>query len=209
MNITYTFETRISGQHIRCRAFTLEEYIGLIAAKSNGTLSSAINELIKNCTNAVGLNKQESELLVVKLWAHSIGEVNHEGSWNCTCGRQIPVPLNYTHATIDAPEDLWYDLDAVRIKFKYPKLFDDSNIAKMISSCIEYVVVNGEQIYPNDLSEQEIEDLYSLITIEDITKIKDMLLKPTVQLSVPITCECGISHIHTIKGLKEFFEIMN
>ena len=207
--ITYKFETRISGQHIQCRAFTLEEYSNLMAAKKDGTIKDYIPTLIKECTNAIGLNRQESELLIVKLWAHSIGEVNHEVTWNCTCGRQIPVPLNYTHATIDAPEDLWYNLAGFKVKFKYPELFDDSDIPLMIAKCIDYIVVGSEQIYFADLNDAEVEDLYAAITTDDVKAISEMLLKPQVQLAVPITCECGISHIHVIKGLKEFFKIMS
>ena len=209
MNITYKFETRINGKNIQCRAFTLEEYANLIAAKKNGTIDECVKALLRECANASGLNKQESELLIVILWAHSIGEVNHEVTWNCTCGRKIPVPLNYTHAQIDPPEDLWYDLKGFKIKFKYPNLFDDSDIPMMISKCIDYIVVGNEQIYFNDLNDAEIDDLYSAITTEDVVNIKNMLLKPQVQLAVPITCECGISHIHVIKGLKEFFKIMS
>lgn len=211
MNIVDKFETRINGKHIQCRAFKLKEYLDLIAAKAknNGEVAIVIKDIIKNCTDAVGLNRQESELLIIKLWAHSIGEVNHEGSWHCTCGREIPVPINFTFAQIDAPEELWYSLPGFKIKFKYPELFDDANKAMMIAKCIDYILVNNEQIYFSDLTDNEIDDLYSAITTDDVIKISEMLLKPTVQLSVPISCECGESHIHTIKGLKEFFKIMS
>lgn len=206
--IQYKFETRISGKTIHCRAFTLEEYLQLIQAKSDGNIPSKIKELINNCTDATDLNRQESELLILKLWANSIGEVNHQASWVCECGNEIEVPINFTYAQIDSPEDLWYDLKNFKIKFKYPKIFDDSNIALMIAECIEYILVNNEQIYVEELNDQELNDLYSAITADDIVKIKEMLLKPKVSLSVPISCACGKSHIHTITGLKEFFKIM-
>ncbi|MFP9048635.1 hypothetical protein, partial [Enterococcus faecalis] len=95
-----------------------------------------VKKLIKDCTNAKDLNRQESELLLIHLWAHSLGEFNHENSWKSTCGTERPTHINLLHTQIDAPEDLWYTLGDIKIKFRYPKIFDDKNIAHMIVSCI-------------------------------------------------------------------------
>lgn len=209
MNYDYNFEVSVSGSDIKCRAFTLEEYIKLINAKIDGKIPSVVNELIKNCTNARGLNRQESELLLIQLWAHSVGEVNHENIWICPEGHETLTSINFTSAQIDDPEELWYPLANFKIKFKYPKLFEDTNIAQMIAASIEHIHVNGETILVEELNEREINDLYSAITEEDIVRIKDMLLKPTVYLAVPVKCkECGATHVEVIKGLKEFFRYM-
>ncbi|WWE96726.1 hypothetical protein LHLCCAPJ_00052 [Escherichia phage ECp13] len=207
----YKFDVRVGSKIINCRAFTLKEYLELITAKKNGSVEEIVKKLIKDCTNAKAkdLNRQESELLLIHLWAHSLGEVNHENSWKCTCGTEIPTHINLLHTQIDAPEDLWYTLGDIKIKFHYPKIFDDKNIAHMIVSCIETIHANGESIPVEDLNEKELEDLYSIITESDIVAIKDMLLKPTVYLAVPIKCpECGKTHAHVIRGLKEFFELL-
>lgn len=207
----YKFDVKVGSKIINCRAFTLKEYLELITAKKNGSVEEIVKKLIKDCTNAKAkdLNRQESELLLIHLWAHSLGEVNHENSWKCTCGTEIPTHINLLHTQIDAPEDLWYTLGDIKIKFHYPKIFDDKNIAHMIVSCIETIHANGESIPVEDLNEKELEDLYSIITESDIVAIKDMLLKPTVYLAVPIKCpECGKTHAHVIRGLKEFFELL-
>lgn len=207
----YKFDVRVGSKIINCRAFTLKEYLELITAKKNGSVEEIVKKLIKDCTNAKAkdLNRQESELLLIHLWAHSLGEVNHENSWKCTCGTEIPTHINLLHTQVDAPEDLWYTLGNIKIKFHYPKIFDDKNIAHMIVSCIETIHANGESIPVEDLNEKELEDLYSIITESDIVAIKDMLLKPTVYLAVPIKCpECGKTHAHVIRGLKEFFELL-
>lgn len=209
MQYEYKFEVNVAGKNIECRAFTLEEYKQLIEAKMNGTTESTVNELIKNCTSATGLNKQESELLLVKLWAHSVGEVNHENIWICPEGHETLTSINFTSAQIDDPEELWYSLANFKIKFKYPKIFEDKHIGMMIVKCIEYIYVNGETISINDLNDRELDDLYSAISQEDIAKIRDMLLKPTVQLAVPVKCsKCGATHVEVIKGLREFFRYM-
>lgn len=209
MKYEYKFDVSISGKEIQCRAFTLEEYKGLIDAKINGTVENAINELIKNCTTARDLNRQESELLLVKLWSHSVGEVNHENTWTCPEGHETLTSINFTSAQVDDPEDLWYPLANFRLKLRYPKLYEDKNIALMIASCIEYIYVNGETISVEDLNDKEIDDLYSAITTDDMQRMQDMLLKPTVHLAVPVKCKvCGATHVEVIKGLKEFFRYM-
>lgn len=205
---TYNFDLTINGKNISCRAFTLEEYLNLIKAKADKVLDKTIKQLIKDCTNAKGLNKQESELLLVNLWAHSLGEVNHTATWVCECGNEIDVPINTNRIQIVGSSDLLYSLGELRIQFKYPELFDDNDIALMIAKSIDYIIVNGEQIFVDDLSDQEIDDLYSAITTEDVLKIKDMLLKPQIQLAVPISCKCGKNHVHQITGLKEFFKVI-
>ncbi|ANA49532.1 baseplate hub [Salmonella phage vB_SnwM_CGG4-1] len=209
MNYDYNFEVLIGEKTIECRAFTLEEYKNLIVSKQQGSIKQSVLDLIKNCTNAKNLNKQESELLLVNLWSHSLGEVNHQNTWVCSCGHETQVPINFTFAQIDEPEELWYNLRHFKIKLRYPNLFEDENIASMISSCIQTIHVNGETIGIEDLNNKEIEDLYSAITEDDIINIKNLLLKPTVQLAVPVKCsECGENHVHIIKGLKEFFKLI-
>ena len=209
MNFEYKFTVQVSDKVINCRAFTLREYKGLIKAKLEGTVDVVILDLVKNCTDAVGLNKQESELLIIKLWAHSLGEVNHEHTWVCSCGREQEVPLNFTHAQINAPsEALVYEFENFKVKFKYPELFDDSNSALMIAKCIACIEVEGSVIKVDDLSDEELDDLYAAISSESLKEISAMLLAPEVVLAVPISCECGESHVHVIKGLKEFFKLL-
>lgn len=209
MSNEYKFIARIVDKDINCRAFTLREYKDLLKAKIDGTMEPEILELFKKCTDAPWLPKHEGELLLVNLWANSMGEVNSEHTWQCACGRETLIPINLIHASIDATEELLYKFPGFKIKFRYPGLFEDKNTAQMVAECIEYIITeNDEQISIEDLTEHEMEDLYSVITSEDITKIAAMLTRPELQLAVPISCECGESHVHIIKGLKEFFRML-
>lgn len=208
MTIEYNFETKINGKVIHCRAFTLGEYLDLIKAKAAGNIKPVVQKILNDCTDAKGLLKHESELLLIRLWAQSLGEVSHTATYVCDCGNEIPTPINLTYAGIVGTGELLYQLSGFKVKFKYPKMFDDENIGLMIASCIEYIIVNGEQIFVDDLNETEIQDLYSAITTEDVKNITDMLLEPTIQLAVPIACSCGKNHVQTITGLKEFFRII-
>lgn len=205
----YKFEVRIGSRDINCRAFTLREYKDLLTAKVNHRLEDEIKTLIKKCTDAPEMSRQESELLLVKLWASSLGEVNHEHTYVCECGLEQQVPLNFMHASFEDPEDLLYPLGPFKIKFKYPKLFEDKNKAIMVANCIEYIITHtGEQLSVDDLTEAEIDELYSAITVDDIEKISEMLLRPQIQMAVPISCSCGKSSVHIIKGLKDFFKLI-
>lgn len=208
MNFDYKFEVNIGQKVIKCRAFTLEEYKDLMQAKLNGKLKETIESILWKCTNCAGLNKQESELLIVKLWAHSTGEVNSDAVHICDCGKENLVSINMNYAQLDDAEEVIYDFNNFKIKFKYPRLFADSNIARMIGECIDYIIVGNEKLLIDDLTEQELNDLYSAITTEDIQKIAEMLLKPSIYLAVPVECECGKNHLKIIRGLKEFFRLL-
>lgn len=208
MNFDYKFEVNIGHKLIQCRAFTLEEYKDLMEAKLNGKLKETIQQILSKCTNATDLTKQESELLIVKLWAHSTGEVNSDAVHICDCGKENLVSLNINYAQLDEADDLIYDFKNFKIKFKHPKIFDDSNVALMISTCIDYIIVGEEKLRVDDLTDEEISDLYTAITTEDAIRISDMLMKPSIYMAVPVECECGKKHLKVIRGLKEFFRLL-
>lgn len=209
MSNEYKFIARIGQHDIECRAFTLREYKDLLQAKLEGRMEDEILSLFKKCTNAPEMSKHEGELLLINLWANSIGEVNVERTWECACGKEIPIPINLMHASVDVTEDLLYSFSEFKVKFRYPSLFQDKNKAQMVAECIEYIVIpDGSTLSVEELSDNEIEDLYAAITTEDIERISAMLTRPQIQLAVPISCECGESHVHIIKGLKEFFKVL-
>ncbi|AWD90350.1 baseplate hub [Erwinia phage Cronus] len=205
----YKFEIIVAGKTVSCRAFSLREYINLMKAKKDGTILQYVKELILKCTDAKDLNRQESEYLITQLWAHSLGEVNTQSTWECSCGHQMEVPLNLSQVQIDSLEPPVYNFGDFKIQFKYPKLFDDQNHARMIASCIDFIITGNERLSVDDLSAEELNQLYDAITIDDIKVITEQLLKPTVYLAVPIHCEkCGEKHVHIVKGLKEFFRLL-
>lgn len=204
----YLFTVRVGSKDINCRAFTLREYKDLLEAHLNDELERVVLDILDNCSDAKDLSKHEAELLLIKIWAHSLGEVNHEHDYTCSCGKTFKVPMNFMHAAVTGESDLIYPLANFKLKLKYPKIFEDKNTAQMVACCIDYIIVDGTQIKVEDLSEVEINDLYSAITVEDITKIAALLLKPTIEMGIPISCECGESSVHVIRGFKEFFKLL-
>jgi hypothetical protein len=207
--MNYTFEVIIKNQKINCRAFTLREYKDLLQAKLQGTLEDFIPSLIETCTDAKNLNKQASELLLINLWAHSLGEVNIEREWVCSCGREQTIPMTLTRAQLSKEPEVIKDFGTFKVVFRYPSLFEDKNNAMMVAGCIDYILTTtGEKLTLEDLSDTEIDDLYSVITAEDILSISSALTEPKPFLAIPISCECGDNSVHIIKGLKEFFKVM-
>lgn len=208
MNFEYKFDVNIGSKILECRAFTLREYKDLMKAKADGNLKNAVLEVLSKCTKAHQLTKQESELLLVKLWAHSTGEVNIDTVYTCECEKETLVPVNMNYIQLDDAPEVVYDFKNFKIKFNYPKIFEESNKASMIASCIDYIIVGDEKLKVDDLTDQELSDLYTAITTEDIIKIADMLVNPTIYTAIPIQCECGKSNIKVIRGLKEFFRLL-
>lgn len=207
--MTYEFIVQIKNKTINCRAFTLREYKDLLQAKLEKRMEPAIIELLNKCTDAKGLNKQEAELLLINLWSNSLGAVNVEHTWVCECGKEQDIPVTISRASIVDESEVIRDFGAFKIKFRYPGLFEDGDKGKMIACCIEYIITEGgERIVVDDLNEAEIEDLYNAITLDDINALMEELLKPQVQMAIPISCECGAHSVHVIKGLKEFFKFM-
>ena len=213
MNLEYKFTMNLPGRPpIQARAFTLDEYRELIEARvagDNKQIRDITTRLVADCTSARMVNRQECEWIIVNLWAHSLGEVNHTHIWNCTCGKETLIDMNFSHAQIiDESNELWYGKSNFKLKLRYPKIFEDSDYGAMIASCIEYIVANDEQIDIEDLNDVELNDLFSSISIQDMQNIIEILMAPKLVLAVPVTCECGIHAVHTITGIKEFLELL-
>lgn len=204
----YNFDVRIGDKDIHCRAFTLREYKDMLQAKANGHLEELITNLLKKCTSARGLPKHQAESLIVQWWAHSLGCLNQEKIYMCECGKSQVIPITLSHISYNEEKEIIKDFGPFKVKFNYPWLFEDKNKAQMIASCIDSIITpDGDMLRVDDLTEAEIDDLHSAITTDDIEEISERLLRPQIQLAIPIACECG-NHVHVITGLKEFFKFL-
>lgn len=208
----YEFKVTLpSGKIVTCNTFPLEPYSKLLTAKSKGeSITPNLQELLSKYTDVSDLNKQESEFVLVHLLNTSLNEdISPEVSKTCECGFKDILKLNLNHLTIVDGDLHDIKFQKFSLKFKYPKIFEDNDVALMITKSMESVVVGDEVIDIEDLSSLEIEDLYSAITYDHIVEIKDMLLKPKLQLAVPYKCpECGKEEVFIINGLSELLELI-
>lgn len=209
MDYTYRFDLQVMDRIIPCRAFTLGEYEELIKAKLNGSITETVLNLIQSCApKAVGLPKHWAEYVLVQLWARSLGEQHHLHDWVCSCGKEIPIKINFDHMQVSDESELIYKLKHLRIRFRYPQLFEDSNTGNMIVSCMQDIITDQEVIPIEELSEYEIAEIIEFIDSEDVQKIRDLLVGPQIQMGVPIECSCGNKGVHVIQGIKDFFKLI-
>ncbi|CCI88766.1 gp26 baseplate hub subunit [Yersinia phage phiR1-RT] len=204
----YTFDVSLKDKTIKCRAFTLEEYRDLLKAKADGKVKDVVLDLIRKCSNATDLSKAEAEVVLIKLWAYSLGDVNFISTHVCTCGNKIDVPISINSIQYPELEDIWHDFGQFKIKFKQPKLFDNENVINMVFSCIDFLLIDKEEVKIEDLTDIEIQDLYNFITIEMISEISAKLTKAEAYIALPIVCKCGESSVKLISGLKSFMEML-
>lgn len=203
----YNFEIQVRDKVIKCRAFTLGEYRDLIKAKAEGKIKDFVPKLIKDCTNEE-LSRAEAEVVLVKLWAHSLGNVNVFVEHKCSCGKHLQVPVSFDRANCSKKAAIVQELKGFKLILKEPKLFDDSNVIQMILKSIDHISVGDEQIKLEDLTDTEQGDLYEAITTDVIDEIKNKLLQSTVELATPISCECGENSVMHLKGLTDFMRIL-
>lgn len=208
MDYTNTFTVSLDDQNINCRSFTLDEYTDLIAAKATGTLNDTVLALMSACVKgSETLNKHQAELVLINLWAQSLSQ-DHTLSWMCDkCGKSHKVKVNFSQVQTSEHELPKYKLGNAVLNLKYPKLFEDTNKFDMVTRSIESISIGSENLTLEELTTQETMELVEAITLEDATKIAEMLLEPTPYLGVPIKCECGEEGVHVISGFKNFFRL--
>uniref|UniRef100_A0AB38ZCD3 Baseplate hub n=1 Tax=Acinetobacter phage vB_AbaSt_W16 TaxID=3116434 RepID=A0AB38ZCD3_9CAUD len=213
------FEKKLSinldTESVNAKTYTLREHTALNLAKLNADselLKKAYSDILMNNTSYTHNEKHQAELILIMLIAASEHEDIVQQDYTCECGHTQSVKLNVSHTYIDyndvSIEEL-YPIDKFKLKLRWPKLWADDNITKMIVECIEAIYIGTERINIEDLNDTELNDLYELLTEEHLQKIKNILLTPKPVLPVPIKCKsCGKSHVHIIKGFKSFMEIL-
>lgn len=209
------FNVKLESGIVECIPFTLEDYTKFLFARSSDNsdlIKTWMIDILKTNTSAKNLSKHESEIIIVNLLAKSLNESDILQEYVCECGNEFDVKIdvskifvNYNNKNID---DL-YSLKDFKLKLNWPKLFEDDNVAQMIVNSIKQIYVGDDCIPIDELSEIELNDLYSAINPEDMDNIKDILLSPTIHLAAPVVCpECGKSHVHMISKFKEFIRIL-
>lgn len=201
---------------IKARTYTLREHMALNLAKTSADsdlLKKAYNEILeKNVKYLKDPTKIDAEIILINLIAASEHENEVRQDYTCECGHTESIKLDitktYTEYSGASVKEL-YPIQKFKLKLRWPKLWADDDITKMIVECIEAIYIGNERIEIEDLNETELNDLYDLLTEEHIQKIKTLLLTPKPVLPVFIKCKsCGKQHVHIIKGFKEFTEIL-
>lgn len=209
------FNVKLGSSVVECKSYSLRDYTSLIISKDStisDNMKKVYSSIIEKCTGLMNLPKHDAELVLINLIANSehFGKVTQE--YTCECGHVHDVELDVSKAQVDYGNsnlETLYPFKKFKVAFRWPELWDDDNVPLMIAKSIESIYVGDERIFVEDLNELELEDLYNAITEDDINYIKSFLLAPQPVLVVPIKCpKCGKSHVHIIKGFKEFVEVL-
>lgn len=212
MNHDYNFTISLGKREIEAKAFTLNDYLGLVVARKTGMFKEFMYEVFKECTGLdmfKDLSKPEAEYVMFLLWANSLGEVNHEAEYVCECGEEFSVPMNFNHIQIDKPIGHREIINNLTINFKPVTIFCDTDKIKTFLECMDYLILDDNQIFIKDLNEEEMGDLQSIITMPMVDKVCEELLKPTIHMGVPVKCpSCGKYHVHEFNSLGDFMEIL-
>lgn len=202
----HNFTCNVNGRKVMARAFTYGEYQQFFT----GDTKQSVLRVIEECTgiDAGNLAVGDAETLFIQLWAHSLNRNSITRTWVCECGEEQDLTLPLTKSRAESEFSFFHDLGGVVLHMREPRFNDSSNPIEMVLTCIDYLIIDGEQFKLDDLSEKDFETVLSMITQEHVQAIIDKLTENHVTLAVPVKCKCGACGVHVVKGLKEFLEVL-
>ncbi|ASZ76444.1 hypothetical protein [Proteus phage PM2] len=192
------FEITCNDLIYKARYFTLDEYEATLLKITDNNIKEAITTLLIDCVDSYDTNlpKHYAECIFLKLWAHSLGGVTKDLNG---------VFVNFNYIESPAEKGFIYKIENLSLKMRYPKLFEDSDKLEMVINCIDSVILENEtEIKIQDLSSEDIEALYSLLTKDSIIALRDELLRPKPYIAFPLDGE-----IHKIEGFKNLLEVID
>lgn len=199
-------ELTIGSEKYTVDAIEVGEYLEILNSVKNENVSSVVRQLMYD---KFGMNfpKHIAELLFIKLWSYSTGNVCIEEDYTLETGEVVKVPINMNFVTLSeskSEDDLIFDISGNLIKFRYPKLFEDNDYVEMVLNCIESVSVNDAIIKVDELTEQEMNELVSMIDENIFNDICNMLLEPKIYLIYSIGDENKI-----LTGFRDIFNLVS
>jgi hypothetical protein len=214
-----------------------EQKIFLMASQSEDAkeVIDAIKQVLSNCvvddTDVTSLPVFDLEFLFLNLRAKSVGE-NVELNYVCNnlvknekdgeeeeaCGGKIKLNVNLMEVdTIKNPEHTNKIMltDKLGLMMKYPSfdiikklnIQNESELLKVIISCIDYIFDENEIYYAKDTTEEELTDFIESMQQSDVQKIQKFFeTMPKISKNVEFKCKkCGYEEKTTIEGIQNFF----
>lgn len=111
--------------------------------------------------------KALAEFLLIHLIGKSVNE-------------QVPVDLDKIILT--KIDNIIKDFGKFKIEFTDPEFFSDDNVASMVTSCIDKVYVEDQVLSIDDLSNEELATVFSVIDEAIIDEIKTHFKQPSIVL---------------------------
>ena len=233
----YELKLISNGKIVKFRPFLVKEQkIFLMASQSEDAkeVIDAIKQVLSNCvvddTDVTSLPVFDLEFLFLNLRAKSVGE-NVELNYVCnnlvknekddeeeSCGGKIKLNVNLMEVdTIKNPEHTNKIMltDKLGLMMKYPSfdiikklnIQNESELLKVIISCIDYIFDENEIYYAKDTTEEELTDFIESMQQSDVQKIQKFFeTMPKISKNVEFKCKkCGYEEKTTIEGIQNFF----
>ena len=218
-----------SGQTVRYRPFLVKEQKTLLIAyesQDQRQIISAILTCISNCVeDSVDIKKLstfDSDYIFTKIRSKSVGEKVKVGAKCEQCKHENDVEINLDDIKLEGdikPSTVKITED-IHLKMKYPNYYEfmqnekimnkditSETVFEMLSTCIESVMTEEENIVLKDEPREEIERFIESLTTDQFTQVREYVDRiPKIILDFDFTCEsCQHKNNHRLEGLQDFF----
>ena len=218
-----------SGQTVRYRPFLVKEQkVLLIAYESQDQrqIISAILTCISNCIeDSIDIKKLstfDADYIFTKIRSKSVGEKIKVGAKCSECKYENDVEINLDNIQLegDVKPSTVKITENIHLKMKYPNYYEfmqndkimnkdvtSEMIFEMLSSCIDSVMTEEENISLKDEPREEIERFINSLTTEQFTQVREYVDKiPKIILDLDFICEsCQHENHNRLEGLQDFF----
>jgi hypothetical protein len=218
-----------SEQTVKYRPFLVKEQKTLLIAyesQDQRQIISAILTCISNCVeNSVDITKLttfDADYIFTKIRSKSVGEKVKVGAKCEQCKNENNVEINLDDIKLegDIKPSIVKITEDINLKMKYPNYYEfmqNDNIMnkditseavfEMLSTCIESVMTEEENIVLKDEPREEIERFIESLTTSQFTQVREYVDRiPKIILDFDFTCEsCQHNNNHRLEGLQDFF----
>ena len=218
-----------SGQAVRYRPFLVKEQkVLLIAYESQdqkqiiNAIMNCISSCVENNIDASRLSTFDADYIFTKIRSKSVGEKVSVSvkCKQCEHRNDVDIDLEQIKLLGDVKPAIVEITNDIHLKMKYPSYSDFANndiimkshmtseaIFEMLTTCIESVMTNEENISLRDEPKEEIERFINSLTSDQFAKIRGFVESiPKITLDFDFNCEsCKQNNSHKLEGLQDFF----
>ena len=226
---SYSLTIPSTKKTINYRPFLVKEQRNLLIAlesKDPKQILNAVLVCIESCSPGIDSSKLSTfdvDYIFVQMRSKSVGETTKILSACTECSHEHTIDINLDNINTD-----YGDIDNVipitpdiSIKMKYPtyadlmkndSMFNEDQRAteilfETITSCIESVQTQDDNISLKDESKAEVETFINSLTNEQLEKLSIFVdSMPSLEHTIDYTCQsCGHNNSLTLKGIQDFF----
>jgi len=229
-NPQYELTIPSSGEKINYRPFLVrEQKILLMAAEAEDTkqVITSILNCIEGCAAGINVKKLSTfdvDYIFTQIRSKSVGETSTILA-NCTkCEHKTEIKIKLDDIKVDTsqvPNNILKLNDEISVKMKYPSYIDmmENNVIMnekattaetlfaAITSCLESVMTEDENIQLKDESQEEVEAFVNSLSSNQFDMISGFMNSiPRIKYEQVFNCEsCNEENKLELQGIQDFF----